>query len=68
MDSTRKPPSFSDDAPKADPWTEDRLGYASFAERMANVIVDLAAPNGYVMGLHGAWGSGKSTAINFTIS
>lgn len=22
-------------------------------------------PNGYVIGLHGEWGSGKSTALNF---
>jgi hypothetical protein len=32
---------------------------------MADVLWDLSAPNGYVIGLHGVWGSGKTTALNF---
>ena len=56
---------FADDAPKTNPWSEDRLGYRPFAERLATAIVGLDAPNGYVIGIHGAWGSGKSTALNF---
>jgi predicted KAP-like P-loop ATPase len=51
--------------PKENPWQEDRLGYRPFAERLAKVIRALQAPNGYVIGLHGKWGSGKSTALNF---
>jgi len=57
--------NFGDDLPKKDPWREDRLGVASFAERISKVIQQNRAPNGYVIGLHGAWGSGKSTVLNF---
>ena len=57
--------AFGDDSPKTDPDTDDRLGFAPFAERLANTITALSAPNGYVIGLLGAWGSGKSTVLNF---
>jgi predicted KAP-like P-loop ATPase len=57
--------ALSDDAPKENPWRDDRLGFKPFAERLSKVILNLRAPNGYVVGLHGEWGSGKSTAINF---
>ena len=56
---------FSDDTPKTNPWEQDRLGYRAFCSRLAKVVLGLAAPNGYVIGLHGAWGSGKSTALGF---
>jgi predicted KAP-like P-loop ATPase len=55
----------SDDAPKENPWTDDKLGFKPFAERLSKVLLKLEAPNGYVIGLHGEWGSGKSTALNF---
>ncbi len=57
--------NYSDDAPKRNPWEEDRLGFTPFAKRLANVIRHLLAPNGYVIGLHGVWGSGKTTVLNF---
>ncbi|MGH6966614.1 MAG: KAP family P-loop NTPase fold protein [Phenylobacterium sp.] len=57
--------AFADDAPRRDPWTEDDFGYRPFAQRLADVLWELPAPNGYVIGLHGAWGSGKTTALNF---
>ncbi|WP_165828779.1 KAP family P-loop NTPase fold protein [Caulobacter radicis] len=56
---------FADDAPRHDPWSEDDFGYRPFAKRLADVLWQLSAPNGYVIGLHGAWGSGKTTALNF---
>lgn len=59
--------TLGDDLPKKNPWRDDRLGYASFAKRIATVIIRLPAPNGYVIGIHGQWGSGKSTAINFIL-
>lgn len=55
---------FADDAPRRHP-SDDDFGYGPFAERIADVLWDLSAPNGYVIGLHGAWGSGKTTALNF---
>jgi predicted KAP-like P-loop ATPase len=59
--------TLGDDLPKTNPWEDDRLGYAPFAKRIAAVIIKMAAPNGYVIGVHGQWGSGKSTALNFII-
>lgn len=57
--------SFADDVPRHDPWNEDDFGYRPFAQRLADVLWDLSVPNGYVIGLHGTWGSGKTTALNF---
>lgn len=58
---------LGDDLPKQNPWEDDRLGHAPFAERISKVIINLMAPNGYVIGLHGQWGSGKSTILNFVL-
>ena len=58
--------AFGDDAPKKSS-SDDRLNYAPFAQRIADAIVRLDAPNGYVIGLHGKWGSGKSTVLSFVI-
>lgn len=55
---------LSDDAPKKS-IEDDRLEYARFAEKIAKTVADLEAPNGYVIGIHGVWGSGKSTTLNF---
>lgn len=55
---------FGDDAPKTNP-QDDQLDYGRFAERIVEVVVQLSVPNGYVIGLHGQWGSGKSTILNF---
>lgn len=56
---------LGDDLPKENPWRDDRLGYKPFCDRLSKVILALRVPNGYVIGLHGEWGSGKSTALNF---
>lgn len=55
----------SDDAARTDPDTDDALGYAPFAKRIADVVVRMPAPSGYVIAVQGAWGAGKSTALNF---
>jgi hypothetical protein len=57
--------TLEDDLPKKNPWKDDRLGFQPFAERLSEVIKSLRVPNGYVIGLHGEWGSGKTTALNF---
>lgn len=56
---------LGDDLPKTNPWQDDRLGYTPFCERLVKVILSFDAPSGYVIGLHGEWGSGKSRALNF---
>lgn len=56
---------LGDDTPKANPWKEDRLGLSPFAKLLSKVVIDAVAPNGYVIGVQGRWGSGKSTSLNF---
>jgi energy-coupling factor transporter ATP-binding protein EcfA2 len=58
--------TLGDDQPKKD-IRDDRLGYGPFAERLANVIINMKVPAGYVVGLHGKWGSGKTTVVNFIL-
>ncbi|MDE0696629.1 MAG: P-loop NTPase fold protein [Boseongicola sp.] len=55
---------LGDDAPKKK-INDDRLEFAKFAEKIAKTVADLEAPNGYVIGIHGVLGSGKSTTLNF---
>lgn len=56
--------NLSADRPLTDP-ALDRLGYAQFAEHMANGIVALPSSEGLVIGLYGAWGAGKTTTLNY---
>lgn len=45
---------------------EDRLGRRPFAHALAAEIMAAPAARGYVMGLTGAWGSGKTSILNMT--
>ena len=58
--SARKRSPYSDDTSKQDP-TEDRFGVTHLATKVADFIFELSAPLGYVIGLHGQWGSRKSS-------
>ncbi len=57
---------MSNDVPKSNPWRDDVLGFAGFAKRLSQTILNISSPDGFVVGLCGPWGSGKTTAINFT--
>lgn len=57
--------SYFDDTPLKNPETQDDLGYSRFAKSLADALGSIHAPNGYVVGLHGKWGAGKSTVLNF---
>jgi KAP family P-loop domain len=45
---------------------DDRLGFAPVARHLAGAIVGLPAAAGFVFGIEGRWGSGKSTLIALT--
>ena len=53
------------DAPIAS-LSEDRLGRRAFAEALAAEVMAAPATRGYVMGLTGPWGSGKTSILNMT--
>ena len=57
-------PSISSDAPVADPQA-DLLGYAPLAKRIEHAICSTPRSQGYVLAIHGEWGSGKSSLLNF---
>jgi predicted KAP-like P-loop ATPase len=46
---------------------EDRLGRRSFAHALAAEVMAAPAARGYVMGLTGSWGSGKTSILNMTV-
>jgi len=52
------------DNPLIDP-QDDVLERKNFSETLAKSIINLEASHGFVYGLYGPWGSGKSTIINF---
>lgn len=58
------PWDLGSDLPLEDP-ADDYFGYASFASRLATAIVDNKSPKGLVLAVHGKWGSGKSSLLNF---
>lgn len=42
---------------------EDKLGFREVAERIATSLADRASEDGLVIGVEGAWGSGKSSLL-----
>jgi predicted KAP-like P-loop ATPase len=46
---------------------QDRLGRTEFSRYLARAITEMDAEEGFVFGLYGPWGSGKSTIINFAL-
>jgi len=52
------------DVPGIDP-DEDRLDRRRFAAHLARTIQRVDATHGFVLGLHGSWGAGKTTFLNF---
>ena len=55
---------LSGDRPLDDP-SKDRLGYRTFASRLATAIARMTPVDGMVLAVYGPWGSGKSTVLNF---
>ena len=57
---------LSSDKPLANP-EHDRLAYSPFAKRLAESLLAMAPPDGFVVALNGSWGSGKTTVVNFVV-
>jgi KAP family P-loop domain len=57
---------LSGDRPK-EHLADDRLDYANFAQSLARSIAGLAPTEGIVLAVNGAWGSGKTTAVNMIV-
>lgn len=55
--------TVSNDQPIATP-NQDRFGLDPFAAAVARSIASMEAPTGVVLAINGAWGTGKSSAIN----
>lgn len=52
------------DAPLVDLVT-DRLERKNFSLRLARTLAERVGDRGYIVGLYGHWGEGKSTVLNF---
>jgi len=57
---------LSADKPLCKP-DSDRLGYASFAEHLAESLCKMSPNEGLVVAIYGPWGSGKTTFLNFVL-
>ena len=51
------------DTPVAQP-SDDRLGRTPFAEHLARALLEVESTDGFVFGVHGEWGSGKTSVLN----
>lgn len=57
------PEPFNGDRPIPDR-DADLLGFEASAKHIATAIAELSSPEGFVVGIEGSWGSGKSSYIN----
>ena len=64
MDDDSENHNFLPDIPLED-IKQDSLNRREFAEKLAAQITGFKDPNCLVIGIHGPWGSGKSTFIKF---
>ncbi len=55
-----------DDRPLIDP-SADKLGFDDIAAHLTRAIMGDTLTSGFVFGIEGAWGSGKSSLINLTL-
>lgn len=55
------------DRPIAAP-EQDHLGLADFAGRLATALTSQAAADGFVVGIEGRWGAGKSSLLGLTLN
>ena len=64
MEASQSTNKLSADKPLVDP-KDDLFGYSSFARNLTDMIKKMAPTEGFVVGIYGPWGSGKTTLTNF---
>src|SRR5829696_5311107 len=47
---------------------QDRLGFASFADALAQSLMSMIPPEGLVLSIEGEWGSGKTSALELALN
>lgn len=47
--------------------SQDEFGLSKIVEALADTLANRAPLNGFVLGIQGSWGSGKSTFVNFVL-
>ncbi len=59
----RRGAELDSDRPIINP-ADDRLGFASVAKGLASALLSRTTRDGFVVGIEGPWGSGKSSIVN----
>ena len=62
--TTIQKPRLHGDRPKSDV-DQDEFGLAALVVAISELLADRILPPGYIVGLEGTWGSGKSTIAEF---
>lgn len=62
--NVRSGPKLTGDDPKRS-IAEDEFGLGNMVRGLAKTLVDQVTADGYVVGVEGEWGTGKSTFVNF---
>ncbi len=47
--------------------SDDKLGRAAFAKALAKTVMDFEGEDSFVVGIHGKWGTGKSSVLNLVV-
>ncbi|MYB75754.1 MAG: AAA family ATPase [Chloroflexi bacterium] len=63
---TDTPAKTIDDTPLLDA-KSDKLGFGDIAQHLANAFLQNDLSRGFVVGVEGAWGSGKSSLVNMAL-
>ena len=46
---------------------DDKLNRKSFADNLAQVLLQYSFPSSFTIGLYGEWGSGKTSLLNMVL-
>ena len=64
MKESRKPEEFINSDKPINQSADDQFGRAGFSQAIANQMLATPSVDGYVLGIQGPWGSGKTSVLN----